>query len=231
MDGATKAVRYHGPGMPFRLDNVPKPEPGMGEVRVRIEAAGMCHTELHFESGLLSLRVSPLTAPCQCRSPIRWPRAQARRLTSSIVEPVAHLRSELDADLLFLIDDRVCSGHLQLPSVDVISGAHDDRCIGRENAHLLNDVSGGPWIWDGYHNAGGCSDVQACENFVTRRVSNQGPKPVAPCEIRRATCQFHDEYVKTALSHHQLGDPLSGGSETDDHEMIAKPLRHDMSPV
>jgi len=31
-----KAVRYHGPGMPFRLENVPMLEPGMGEVRVRI---------------------------------------------------------------------------------------------------------------------------------------------------------------------------------------------------
>ena len=56
-----KAVRYHGPGMPFRLENVPVPEPGVGEVRVRIEAAGMCHTELHFESGLLNLGVAPLT--------------------------------------------------------------------------------------------------------------------------------------------------------------------------
>jgi propanol-preferring alcohol dehydrogenase len=47
--------------MPFRLEKVPVPEPGMGEVRVRIEAAGMCHTDLHFESGLLNLGVSPLT--------------------------------------------------------------------------------------------------------------------------------------------------------------------------
>ena len=56
-----KAVRYRGPGQPFQLENVPVPEPGAGEVRVRIRAAGMCHTELHFESGLLNLGVAPLT--------------------------------------------------------------------------------------------------------------------------------------------------------------------------
>ncbi len=56
-----KAVRYFGPGQPFRLVDVPKPDPQAGEVRVSIRAAGMCHTELHFESGLLNLGVAPLT--------------------------------------------------------------------------------------------------------------------------------------------------------------------------
>lgn len=56
-----KAVRYHGPNQPFRLEEVARPEPGPCEVRVRIEAAGVCHTELHFESGLLDLGVKPLT--------------------------------------------------------------------------------------------------------------------------------------------------------------------------
>ncbi len=56
-----KAVRYRGPRQPFQLEDVPIPEPGAGEVRVRIRAAGMCHTELHFESGLLDLGVAPLT--------------------------------------------------------------------------------------------------------------------------------------------------------------------------
>lgn len=56
-----KAVRYHGPRMPFRLEDVPVPEPGAGEIRVRVGAAGVCHTELHFESGLLDLGIAPVT--------------------------------------------------------------------------------------------------------------------------------------------------------------------------
>jgi alcohol dehydrogenase, propanol-preferring len=56
-----RALRYHGPRQPLRLEDVALPEPGPGEVRVRVAAAGLCHTDLHFLSGLLDLGVAPLT--------------------------------------------------------------------------------------------------------------------------------------------------------------------------
>lgn len=56
-----KAVRYHGPRKPLSLEEVPRPEPGAGEVLVRVRTSGICHTELHFLSGLLNLGVAPLT--------------------------------------------------------------------------------------------------------------------------------------------------------------------------
>lgn len=56
-----RAVRYHGPKQPLRLEDVPAPTPDPGEVVVRVAAAGLCHTELHFLSGLLNLGVHPLT--------------------------------------------------------------------------------------------------------------------------------------------------------------------------
>lgn len=56
-----KAIRYHGPRTPLRLETVATPEPGEGEIRVRVTAAGICHTELHFLSGLLNLGIAPLT--------------------------------------------------------------------------------------------------------------------------------------------------------------------------
>lgn len=56
-----KAIRYHGPGQPFRLEDIDRPEPQAGELLVRITASGMCHTELHFKSGLLDLGVAPIT--------------------------------------------------------------------------------------------------------------------------------------------------------------------------
>jgi propanol-preferring alcohol dehydrogenase len=55
------AIRYHGPKQPLRLETVPKPTPGPGEVVIRVTAAGICHTELHFLSGLLNLGVHPVT--------------------------------------------------------------------------------------------------------------------------------------------------------------------------
>jgi propanol-preferring alcohol dehydrogenase len=56
-----KAVRYHGPGQPFRLEEVEPREPEIGEVLVRVAASGICHTELHFKNGLLNLGVAPVT--------------------------------------------------------------------------------------------------------------------------------------------------------------------------
>ena len=56
-----RAIRYHGPKQPLRLETLPKPAPGPGEVVVKVSAAGICHTELHFLSGLLNLGVQPLT--------------------------------------------------------------------------------------------------------------------------------------------------------------------------
>lgn len=56
-----RAIRYHGPKRPLRLEDVPAPQAGPGEVVVRVKAAGLCHTDLHFISGLLDLGVAPLT--------------------------------------------------------------------------------------------------------------------------------------------------------------------------
>lgn len=56
-----RALRYHGPKKPLRLEEIAAPEPLPGEVLVRVTAAGICHTELHFLSGLLNLGVAPLT--------------------------------------------------------------------------------------------------------------------------------------------------------------------------
>ncbi len=56
-----RAVRYHGPNRPFQLEEVERKEPGPGEVLLRVTASGMCHTELHFRSGLLDLGVAPVT--------------------------------------------------------------------------------------------------------------------------------------------------------------------------
>jgi len=61
MSGMT-AIRYYGPGRPLKLETIPRPaDPGPGEAVVRIGAAGVCHTELHFLKGILDLGVYPLT--------------------------------------------------------------------------------------------------------------------------------------------------------------------------
>ena len=56
-----KAIRYYGPNNPMKIEEIPRPEAGYGEVVVRVAAAGICHTELHFLSGLLNLGIAPMT--------------------------------------------------------------------------------------------------------------------------------------------------------------------------
>jgi NADPH:quinone reductase-like Zn-dependent oxidoreductase len=38
-------------GQPLRVEDMPKPEPDVGEVVVRIEASGLCHTDIHASRG------------------------------------------------------------------------------------------------------------------------------------------------------------------------------------
>lgn len=42
-----KAVRFDGVGRPARIAEVPKPEPGPGQVLIKIGGAGVCHSDLH----------------------------------------------------------------------------------------------------------------------------------------------------------------------------------------
>src|SRR5205823_7708000 len=59
---SVKAVRFHGPGTPLSLEEVPDPSPGPQEVVVRVEACGVCASDLHFIHGELPLPApAPLT--------------------------------------------------------------------------------------------------------------------------------------------------------------------------
>jgi len=55
------AVRYNGANEPLTFESVPKPTPSANEVLVRVKAAALCHTELHFADGTLDLGVKPIT--------------------------------------------------------------------------------------------------------------------------------------------------------------------------
>ncbi|MGE5347530.1 MAG: alcohol dehydrogenase catalytic domain-containing protein, partial [Acidithiobacillales bacterium] len=46
---------------PLHLEEIPVPEPGPGEVLVRVSACGICRTDLHVVEGELPVRKSPVT--------------------------------------------------------------------------------------------------------------------------------------------------------------------------
>lgn len=52
-----KAAVLHAAGEPLRINEVDLASPRPGEVRVRIEAAGVCHSDLHYMNGDLPIRL------------------------------------------------------------------------------------------------------------------------------------------------------------------------------
>jgi alcohol dehydrogenase, propanol-preferring len=56
-----RAARFHGANRPLLIESVPEPEPGPDEALVRVRAAGICGTELHFLEGLYEPATVPMT--------------------------------------------------------------------------------------------------------------------------------------------------------------------------
>src|SRR3954469_11388366 len=54
-----RAVIFEGVGRPLRLVERPLPEPGPGQVRLRVEACGICRTDLHLLDGEVVVRRPP----------------------------------------------------------------------------------------------------------------------------------------------------------------------------
>jgi propanol-preferring alcohol dehydrogenase len=50
-----QAARLHAYGKPLEIDDVPKPTPGPGQVVIRVEGAGFCHSDLHIISGEIQI--------------------------------------------------------------------------------------------------------------------------------------------------------------------------------
>lgn len=55
-----RAARLHELGARFVLEDVPTPEPGPGEVLVRVAGAGVCHSDLHGRDGVAGRLPLPL---------------------------------------------------------------------------------------------------------------------------------------------------------------------------
>lgn len=56
-----RAMRLEKPGSGLVLRELPDPEPRAGEVRIRVEACGVCRTDLHILDGELPFAKSPIT--------------------------------------------------------------------------------------------------------------------------------------------------------------------------
>jgi D-arabinose 1-dehydrogenase-like Zn-dependent alcohol dehydrogenase len=55
-----RAMVFHKASEPLRLEEIAQPEPGPGEVLIRVEACGVCRTDLHIFDGDLTEPKVPL---------------------------------------------------------------------------------------------------------------------------------------------------------------------------
>jgi len=56
-----KAAVFYAANEPLRIEEVPTPEPGPGEILVKVAACGLCHTDLHYlDHGVPTFKKPPL---------------------------------------------------------------------------------------------------------------------------------------------------------------------------
>lgn len=56
-----KAAVFYAAKEPFKVEEIPTPEPGPGEVLVKVAACGLCHTDLHYtDHGIPTFKQPPL---------------------------------------------------------------------------------------------------------------------------------------------------------------------------
>jgi D-arabinose 1-dehydrogenase-like Zn-dependent alcohol dehydrogenase len=56
-----KAVRLIQPKAPLQLQELPIPQPGARDILIRVKAAGICHSDAHYRSGVSNVEPLPLT--------------------------------------------------------------------------------------------------------------------------------------------------------------------------
>jgi len=61
MGDSMRAARFHAPDTPLRVEQVPVPSAGRGQVLVRVLACGLCGSDVHFLEGRVPLARVPIT--------------------------------------------------------------------------------------------------------------------------------------------------------------------------
>lgn len=139
-DTATmRSVRLLEPGKPFGLRSVAIPSPAPGEVLVRVNACGVCRTDLHIRDGLLDLggrdfapghEIAGTITQCGNTVPESW---KGRRVAVYYYEGCGHCRYCLTGD------EHLCPSPRAQPGFNADGGFADYICVPVRNCVLLPD--------------------------------------------------------------------------------------------
>src|SRR3989440_9113974 len=77
-----KAMVLHSPREPLRMEEIPVPGPGQGQVLLRVSVCGVCRTDLHITSGELTRPKLPLVLGHQVVGRIERTGPDARRFAT-----------------------------------------------------------------------------------------------------------------------------------------------------
>lgn len=75
-----KAIRMVEAGKPLELHNIPIPSIGEKDILVRVRAAGICHSDVHYRAGKSSMGKMPITLGHEVAGEIEWAGSQVTTL-------------------------------------------------------------------------------------------------------------------------------------------------------
>ena len=67
-----KAIRMVEAGKPLELQNIPIPAIGEKDILVRVRAAGICHSDVHYRGGRSTMGRLPITLGHEVAGEIEW---------------------------------------------------------------------------------------------------------------------------------------------------------------
>ena len=77
-----KAIRMVEAGKPLELQNIPIPSIGEKDILVRVRAAGICHSDVHYRGGRSTMGGLPITLGHEVAGEIEWAGSQVTTLVA-----------------------------------------------------------------------------------------------------------------------------------------------------
>ncbi|MCK6482516.1 MAG: alcohol dehydrogenase catalytic domain-containing protein [Phycisphaerae bacterium] len=152
-----KAAVFHGPGVGLKIEDVPVPGIGAGDILVKVAACGVCHTDLHYiEHGVATFKKPPIVlgheasgVVAECGSDVVAFKAGQRVLIPAVLTCgrcafCRHGRENICTDMRMLGNhfDGAYAEYVAVPAKDVL---HLPDSIPIEEAAIIADAVSTPF--------------------------------------------------------------------------------------
>lgn len=152
-----KAAVFHGPGVGLKVEDVPVPRIGAGDILVKVAACGVCHTDLHYiEHGVATFKKPPIVlgheasgVVAECGPDVSTFKAGQRVLIPAVLTCgrctfCRHGRENICTDMRMLGNhfDGAYAEYVAVPAKDVL---HLPDAIPIEEAAIIADAVSTPF--------------------------------------------------------------------------------------